>query len=472
MSEEEEFRSRDGEQQELIGRFEEMLEKDERYYFDADQFEMIIDHYMENSKYTKAFEATERAVEIFPNHTGIALREAQMMAAKGERSEAIPKLKNLLQYNPNNEDILIALATICSQIREHKEAIRYFKQALPLIEGGFKDDIYIELALEFENLEQWGKALQVLKEALKSNPKNETAIYELTYCYEELDQNQECLEYLEAFIEDHPYSFPAWYNLGNIYQKLDVLDKALESYEFALAINDQFGPAYLNKALVFVKQDQIPKAIETYKELLEIEPPQATTYCFIGECYERLELFSKAKEYYQMALDLDPQFPDAHVGMAMIYDVEGNFNAAEAALKTALDLEPEQIDFYLLYGTLLKRNQEYEKAEKVFTRALLVSENHEDIWVEYSDLLYLQDKLDEAQAKVDQGLDTIPFSIQLAYRKACLQILNGEREEGLQVLALLLATHFEKCESLFLDFPELANDPEIVMLFNDYKLEE
>ena len=469
MSEEDHFYSNSGNPDELIQRFEEMLKNDDRYFFDADQFEEIIDYYLERNTFSKAINAIEHAVEIFPDNPGIMLREAQMMASTGKISQAVPKLKTLLKFEANNEDALVTLATIYSQMRKHKEAIVYFREAINNSQSNFKDEIYIDLAIEYESLDQWNKAIEVLKEALTFNSENETALYELVYCYEETEQSESCLKFLNDFLDNHPYSFPAWYNLGNVYQSIGLSEKAIESYDFSIAINDKFGPAYLNKALSYVKENELHKAIKTYNEVLEFEPPQATLYCYMGECYERLEENDKAREHYQLALDLDPILADAHVGMGMVNDMENQVEAALNCMKKAIDLEPEQADYYLLYGTMLKRNQRFEEAKKIFERAITLTNKNLDIWIEYADTHYKTGNVEQSIEVIEEGLKHNHFSSELSYKKAAFLILSGYKQEGLQLLGLMLATDFEKSESLFTDFPELENDPDIVLLYNDFK---
>src|SRR5271154_3533565 len=63
-----EFRKRE-EEEELIRRFEENLKKNSLSFFDIDAYEMIIDHYLETSKFKKALTAVDLAMDQFPFST-------------------------------------------------------------------------------------------------------------------------------------------------------------------------------------------------------------------------------------------------------------------------------------------------------------------------------------------------------------------------------------------------------------------
>jgi len=226
MSEEEWRHQDEGERLALVKRYEEMIAQDASYFFDIEQFESIIEYYLEKNNVNQAQVVLKYANQIFPESTQLMLREAQLLASTGKLSKAIPRLRNLLSFEPHNEETLLTLASVYSQLREHKKAIFYLKEALKYADEDFRDEIFIELSLEYENLERWDMAIATLKEAIKHNHENETALYELAYCFDMSNRLDECVIFYKAYIDDYPYSFPSWYNLGNVLQKMENLDEA------------------------------------------------------------------------------------------------------------------------------------------------------------------------------------------------------------------------------------------------------
>ena len=84
-----------------------------------------------------------------------------------------------------------------------------------------------DLAMEFENIHKFDKAIEVLEEILSHSPDNEAAIYEIAYCYERTGDFDKCIEFYNRYIDNNPYSFTAWYNLGNIYFLKGNVEKAI-----------------------------------------------------------------------------------------------------------------------------------------------------------------------------------------------------------------------------------------------------
>jgi tetratricopeptide (TPR) repeat protein len=163
----------------LISRFEQMIQQNESYYFDVEQLEAIIDGYQANLSYQKAIKALEYAYSLFPDNTALIIKEVQLLSGIGQLSKALSRLKVLEKFEPNNEEMLLTMAAVYSQLREHNKAIQYYKRALQICSEEEIDDVYLEIALEYENLEQYEKAIDTLKKGIERSPENETLLTRL-----------------------------------------------------------------------------------------------------------------------------------------------------------------------------------------------------------------------------------------------------------------------------------------------------
>ena len=469
MSEEEWNQQDEGERQNLINRYEDMVARNESYFFDLDQFETMLEYYLENNKLKQAEKLLAYAKELYPESTTLMVREAQLLASSGKLSKAIPKLTSLLNFEPNNEEILLTLASIHSQLREHKKAIFYLEKALRLTDLDFRDDIYLELALEFENLDRWDKAIETLQEALGVNKENETALHELAYCFDMSNRLDESVAFFKAFIDEDPYSFTAWYNLGNVYLKMESVEEAIDAYSFCLAIEDEFTPAILNLASAYVKQESYEKAISSYFEILQFEPPQAAVNCYIGECFERLDKFEEAEMHYKRALELDDQFCDAYVGLGVVADLKENYGAGLRYFEQALRLEPDNTDIMVLMAASLKKMELYKEADAVYESAIHLDAENEELWLDYSDNFARQSDFAGATEAIIRGILYVKETTELKYREVAYRFLLGQKKESYVLFEGLLALDFEKSQSLLDYSPELFEDPTIIQLLDTYK---
>ncbi|MEZ4740107.1 MAG: tetratricopeptide repeat protein [Flavobacteriales bacterium] len=197
-----------------VERYEAMCEQNAHYFFDVEEFEIIIEHYLEESDAKRANEVLGYARQQHPGSQDLMFCEAHVLMSMGKLNRALEVLDAIEKMEPYNEDIQLHKASIYSQLRNYRRAVEHYKRALELAEEGL-DDIHLDLAFEYENLEAFDLAIESLQQALEMNPENEAVLYELAYCYDLADGHQAAVSFFRNFTNEHPYSFVAWYNLGN-----------------------------------------------------------------------------------------------------------------------------------------------------------------------------------------------------------------------------------------------------------------
>jgi tetratricopeptide (TPR) repeat protein len=217
-----------------VRRFEQMLKNDEFYFFDVDEFEDLIDHYLESGDPKQALKAAEIGCDQHPSSFTLLLYKAQVFASSHKPRKALEVLLRIEAIEPNNLDLHLIKATVYSQLREYRKAVEAYRSCLDLGNDMEKEDILISMAFEYENLDEYNLAIKYLKNALELNPENETALYELGFCYEIQEQFEEGINFFESFINSSPYSYPAWYNMGLLFSKMELHEKAIDCFDYTL----------------------------------------------------------------------------------------------------------------------------------------------------------------------------------------------------------------------------------------------
>ncbi len=311
----------DQEIRELIRRFEGMLGYQDHYFFDSEEYEDIIDFYLERDNQRKAGDAIDLALKQYPMHIGFLIRKAQWMDMSGKIDEALKIIEGAEELDHSNLDVLLTKATYLSRLRQPEKSIEYFKAALLQAEN--PDEIYTQIAFEYENMGNYHKALENLKNSLQINPSSDSALYELSFCFEVTHQLDKGIRYYEQFLDTNPYSKTAWFCLGVLCNTNGQFEKAIEAYDFVLAIDESFSSAYFNKANSFANLGLYGKAIECYRETLQYEDPEAMTYFYIGECYEELDDYAAAAEQYLEAIGIEETFSDAYMAQETLFYAGG-----------------------------------------------------------------------------------------------------------------------------------------------------
>ncbi len=370
-----------------LERFEKHLQGEPIGFLDSDRWEAMIDHFLISGHYQKALKCAEEALSQFSYNTTLRLRRAQASSAMGKLKEAITILNDLEREGIASMEILLTKASVFSQLKDTKNAIRYFKEALAAASPEDQDEIYLDLAMEYQNAGKVQRAINVLREAIKKNPSNEGAIYELAFCYDQSGDFQASIQCYSDFIDDNPYSFTAWYNLGNAYAKNDDLEKAAWAYDYCILINDGFGPAYFNLAHTHLTLDKYTTAISNFEKCMELDGDDPLAMSYIGECHEQLGDLTKAKEFYKKSLELAPMLPDAWLGLGIVEDLEGRTREGIVLIEKAAELDPENASIYHVLAGAYEKLEEFENALQNYLLALDLDPSDEDCLINYIELL-------------------------------------------------------------------------------------
>jgi tetratricopeptide (TPR) repeat protein len=445
-----------------IDRFESQLASDSVGFFDSDRLEAIVDHYLMNGNYSKGVMAADVGMQQFPFYALFKLRKAQALSGLGKLKEALILLDEAEKVEIASMELLLTKAAIFSQLRDSKRAVRYFEEALKLAENEDRDEIYLDLASELEQLQDFNGAISVLEEAMRQNPKNEGALYELAFCFDQLGNNQRAIASYSAFLEDNPYSFTVWYNLGNTFSKGERFADAVTAYDYCIAINERFSPAYFNRGNAQLSLDQYNESIESFLKCIEIDGDDALTYCYLGEAYEQLEQLDTSWDYYQRSLSIAPGLAEAWLGLGIVKDLQGKPKESLQYIERAIELEPAIDSYYHVYAGALENAEMIDEAEKAYITCLSMDAHNEDAFFDYVDFL-----MDYRVAQVRSFVETYVLEHGIFYTILPIIYLNwlaGKMEESKLMLVECFAKDPEKTKDLFIRYPELMNVTEFVTL--------
>jgi tetratricopeptide (TPR) repeat protein len=224
-------------------------------------------------------------------------------------------------------------------------------------------------------------AYMSLKAALKDNPNNDAAYYEISriVLYSNTAKAQEkALEYAKKASDLDPDN--AWYhkNIIGIYKLQKDYEKAAkearilvekdptnrdnylllanmyihaEDYKSALNVyNDmeqQFGfdsGITLQRKQIYLKLGKYKMALKEVDQLIQNEPNKKEYYGMAADIYMANGDYDKAYEYIQKILEIDPHDGRVHLVLADYYRIKGNPQRSFQEVKKALGTSNLEID--------------------------------------------------------------------------------------------------------------------------------
>ena len=185
-----EFGHYDDNQNMSLTRFESMLKTNNVLFFDSNEFENIIHHYLENGKIALAKKAIKLGLEQHPTSLNLKLFQVEVYIFENKLDAAEAMLEDLNTVEPFNEEIYIQRATVLSKKDKHEDAIGVFLSALDFAQE--KAELYAFVGMEYLYLNEYENAKTYFMKCLEEDYEDYASLYNVIYCFEYLDQPQQC----------------------------------------------------------------------------------------------------------------------------------------------------------------------------------------------------------------------------------------------------------------------------------------
>jgi tetratricopeptide (TPR) repeat protein len=411
-----------------LSKFESMLKTNKVLFFDSEEFEEIILHYLDIGKASLAKKALKLALDQHPNSSGLKLVQIEMLIYDEKLDLAEKMLNELQALEPQNEEIYIQRASIHSKRDQHEKAIACLKTALNLTDD--KCDVYNLLGMEYLFMDNLENAKNNFMKCLEEDYEDQTALYNVVYCFEFLDQNAQAIVYLDKYIDENPYSEIAWHQSGRLNYGLKKYKEALRAFEYATLIDDEFLGAFMEKAKTLERLKRPEEAIVSYQRTIDLDDPTSYAYLRIGKCHERLGNKKLAIDYYNKTVHEDPLLDKGWIAITDFYLRQKNFQKALFFLNKALSIDNENKHYWKRYASLNKELNFYEEAELGYRKAVEFGDSELDTWLFWVDSLISIGEFETGIKTLLQATEFYPESFEIEYRLAGLYFMSKEDKKG------------------------------------------
>ncbi|RZT00370.1 tetratricopeptide repeat protein [Aquimarina brevivitae] len=424
-----------------LTRYESMLKSNDIKFFDSDEFEGIIHHYLENGKIAKAKKAISLGLSQHPSSVNLKLLQVEILVFEDRLDKADNLLAQLHAIEPDNEEIYIQKANILSKQNNHKEAIGLLNNALAHTDE--YADIYSLIGMEYLFMDDFENAKINFMKCLEADDEDFSALYNIIYCFDFLDQHAEAIEYLNMFLDKNPYCEVAWHQVGKQYYELKEYEKALAAFDFAIISDDYFIGAYLEKGKVLERLKRHEDAIENYKITLELDDPTSFALLRIGKCYEKLGKSDLALQHFTKTVHEDPLLDKGWIAITDFYFRKKNYQKALYYINKAINIDGENVLYWKRYAKINNRLAFFEEAERGYRKALDLGNYELETWLNRADILRFLGESEAAIQNLYQALEFYPENAEILYRLAGLFYESQDAIKGKHHLQKALEADFE-----------------------------
>jgi tetratricopeptide (TPR) repeat protein len=437
-----------------IAKFESMLKTDDVYFFDAEDFEDIIHHYLNHGKIALAKKAIKIGLKQHPGSIELKLLDVEVLVFENNLDKAERLLNQLQLLDSTNEEIYIQRANIYSKKDNHEAAITLLNKALELSADNL--DIYSLLGMEYLFMDDFKLAKECFMKCVGFDEQDYSSLYNVIYCFEFLEDYEGAIIYLNEYLERNPYCEVAWHQLGKQYFSRKMYNEALAAFDFAIISDDSFIGAYFEKGKVLEKLGKFTEAIENYENTIKIEDPTSHAYLRIGKCYEKLGNDEMAKYYYYQTVHEDPLLDKGWLAITNFYFGKSNFEKALYYINKALNIDGENPFYWKKYAGINASLKNYDQADFAFKQAVDLGNYELDTWLDWADIARANKDYRSALHILAQGQEFYPESSEIQYRIAGFHFLDNDRINARICLIDALKNDSEKFTLFQKEFPEFS----------------
>jgi len=250
-----------------------------------DIFTFLADCYMKLEKPDSALivftMGTEKAPQKIHNHR----MRAYLLAAKGERAEAIDEYYKTIELDPDKIDDYKSLGTLLIGEDRLDEALEVYEKIVDLA----PNDADAQKTYSSLIAQTGGDITDIIaakEDALTKNPEDTRLMFELGELYFKQVEYNNSIKKFAMYLEKNPDDVKALEYLGNSYQN----------------------------------NEQYKKAISNYEKVLKLQSDHTKVICEMAACYRELKQFSRARSLVNSAIRINSGYGYAHIVKGSIYE--------------------------------------------------------------------------------------------------------------------------------------------------------
>lgn len=273
-------------------------------------------------------------------------------------------------------------------------------------------ELYRRLGDVFLAQEQWQKAVDAYQKAIALHADDGDVYVNLAIALQFLNQHAEAIDVYRMALKHDPTQASIYNNMGRSLAHMNRFEEALIAFEQSLALNPSFALAYYNMGKLLQRKRYHHRAIACFCEVLKRQP-HTLIYSELGMEWLSLEEPQRAMAYFRQAVLPQRNLIDAY---CRIYqdqvldstpDPEDFLGLARKEsilfLKALLALDSKSVihlaNAYRYWGDLFTRDggrSQRQYAEQVYTYALQLNPYLEETYDQLSQCLSDQGRLTAA----------------------------------------------------------------------------
>ena len=418
----------------------------------------------------KAYDYYKRASSRSSRAIDPRVKIIQILQRRGDNDGVIKAYLSLIRVAPSQARFQFDLAKIHFRNGDQKEA----EKLLSRIRSRFRrdPDVLVQLADTYMRLGMRDDALDVYKQLVRADPRNEVYLTSLGEYYYQSGETQKAVETWEKLLDSNLPKPEAHAQLGLVLIEHNMVERGIRHYEKALELSPKDPEIRRGLAIAYELGRYWEKAVETweslmvegspdsivaeargriiniyrrdntlrtkireFKEAFEADPPDIDAGFFLAEAYSKLGESEKAERTWKQIIDADGKVDEKDIAALMelekVYTQRSENKKAIAILQQLAELRPARSkDYYHRIAELSLKTYEEDQAIRYAKLALEKNPDDANAHARLADVYARMQRTDEAIAAYRVALDLDPRAFGVYFSLAELLLEKGQDEEA------------------------------------------
>ena len=345
---------------------------------------------------------------------------------------AMENYKRADQIKPGDVSVSMQMGKILGQEKQYADAELYFRRIVD------KDKTFAPAINDLYKLymaeQKVPQAEELLKEAIRNNPKTPEFMERLAYHYGMLGHRDDMQAELEQ-IKSHAKDFDAVYQVvGDFYWRTGDNESALREYRDGIEKDPKHKSSYQHDIIqVYLRQGKRAEAAEVNNEILKANPKDPDAKSLAATFLIDQGDINSALAQLQAVVTSSPDNAVAHFQLGRAYLASGRPDGRESArqqFERAIQLQPNLIQPRIGLAELQVMHGEYDSALNTVQTILQRDPGNLNAKIIQSQAYLGQRKFDDSKNLLSGMLKTNPASPQVYYQVGTQALAEGKSKDA------------------------------------------
>lgn len=396
--------------------------------------------YMSEKKYKEAialFEDIETKTGVHPE---ISLQKQKLYKAMGKTQASLDEIQKLIKAFPLEAQYYGILAETYLEMKKKDEALNAYLKVLELEPDN--SIIHLALANFYQEKGDHEKAFEHIKLAFQNPDVDIDDKIKVLLSYYQISENnqirkEQAYTLIQLLIDTHPNDPKSWAIKGDFLIRDNRYDQAIDVFEKVNQLDKGRYPVWEQLLSLYYNKKDWPMLSERSREATELFPLQPMPYLYwgtsflyqqkyqeavdvlntgkdlvldnptlkseffstMGECYFSLRQYEKMESMYENAININPLNTNAKNDFAYYLALSGRkLDKAHTLILDILKSYPKNIYYLDTYAVVLFESGDYQKSLEIIKEVMNNGGDTHGIMLEhYGDILFKNGQTEAAK---------------------------------------------------------------------------